>query len=413
MGLFFFSSRRRHTRFDCDWSSDVCSSDLPTPFGPGRHEVRQHVLQVKPDLLHALAGEDLDHRHRRLLRLELDHPVVEPARPELDPELVLRGLPRGVGRDLFERARREGLVRPVRQQKVEEALLGELLGPLLHTRHHLGLHHVHRQLGEVADHRLHVAPHVADLGVLGGLDLEERRLGELREPPGDLGLPDAGRADHDDVLRRDLVPQLGGQVLSPPAVAQRDRDRALCPLLADDVAVELGDDLRRGERQLLTHRTSTLMWSLVNTQIAAATRIASVTIPLASRSECATSARAAASAYGPPDPMPMSPSSGSMTSPLPEMMNECSPSATARSASSRRRTPSVRQSLATSTAARARLPRCSSSRLSKRAKSVKASAAGAGGAAPPPRRAGLLRLLALPPPPLSLPPTTPPPPRAP
>src|SRR5256886_7230384 len=35
--FFFFSSRRRHTRFDCDWSSDVCSSDLvelsaPTPW---------------------------------------------------------------------------------------------------------------------------------------------------------------------------------------------------------------------------------------------------------------------------------------------------------------------------------------------------------------------------------------------
>src|SRR5256886_9937598 len=28
MCVFFFSSRRRHTRFDCDWSSDVCSSDL-------------------------------------------------------------------------------------------------------------------------------------------------------------------------------------------------------------------------------------------------------------------------------------------------------------------------------------------------------------------------------------------------
>src|SRR5256886_6260185 len=26
--VVFFSSRRRHTRFDCDWSSDVCSSDL-------------------------------------------------------------------------------------------------------------------------------------------------------------------------------------------------------------------------------------------------------------------------------------------------------------------------------------------------------------------------------------------------
>src|SRR5690606_41015767 len=28
--LFFFSSRRRHTRFSRDWSSDVCSSDLGT-----------------------------------------------------------------------------------------------------------------------------------------------------------------------------------------------------------------------------------------------------------------------------------------------------------------------------------------------------------------------------------------------
>src|SRR2546430_588331 len=30
--FFFFSSRRRHTRFDCDWSSDVCSSDLSTSY---------------------------------------------------------------------------------------------------------------------------------------------------------------------------------------------------------------------------------------------------------------------------------------------------------------------------------------------------------------------------------------------
>src|SRR5256886_1164101 len=30
--IFFFSSRRRHTRFDCDWSSDVCSSDLSSEY---------------------------------------------------------------------------------------------------------------------------------------------------------------------------------------------------------------------------------------------------------------------------------------------------------------------------------------------------------------------------------------------
>src|SRR5690606_40943135 len=29
---FFFSSRRRHTRFSRDWSSDVCSSDLDNDF---------------------------------------------------------------------------------------------------------------------------------------------------------------------------------------------------------------------------------------------------------------------------------------------------------------------------------------------------------------------------------------------
>src|SRR5438132_11074165 len=32
--FFFFSSRRRHTRSLCDWSSDVCSSDLQIVIGP-------------------------------------------------------------------------------------------------------------------------------------------------------------------------------------------------------------------------------------------------------------------------------------------------------------------------------------------------------------------------------------------
>src|SRR6266480_6564386 len=34
--FFFFSSRRRHTRLTCDWSSDVCSSDLSAVAGSGR-----------------------------------------------------------------------------------------------------------------------------------------------------------------------------------------------------------------------------------------------------------------------------------------------------------------------------------------------------------------------------------------
>src|SRR2546429_5412012 len=41
--LFFFSSRRRHTRCSRDWSSDVCSSDLQLPrIGVGDRVVRAH-----------------------------------------------------------------------------------------------------------------------------------------------------------------------------------------------------------------------------------------------------------------------------------------------------------------------------------------------------------------------------------
>src|SRR5690606_39791973 len=47
----FFSSRRRHTRFSRDWSSDVCSSDLVTlstkdhRFGKGR-EISENTFQT-------------------------------------------------------------------------------------------------------------------------------------------------------------------------------------------------------------------------------------------------------------------------------------------------------------------------------------------------------------------------------
>src|SRR3712207_9234358 len=36
-GRFFFSSRSRHTQYWRDWSSDVCSADLPDDGPPGTH----------------------------------------------------------------------------------------------------------------------------------------------------------------------------------------------------------------------------------------------------------------------------------------------------------------------------------------------------------------------------------------
>src|SRR5438046_5704259 len=52
--FFFFSSRRRHTRLVSDWSSDVCSSDLPNgdvsannvPSKAGNKDFAQHQHMV-------------------------------------------------------------------------------------------------------------------------------------------------------------------------------------------------------------------------------------------------------------------------------------------------------------------------------------------------------------------------------
>src|SRR3989475_12516816 len=44
--FFFFSSRRRHTIFDCDWSSDVCSSDLFLTLPPARLSLPQKPPSV-------------------------------------------------------------------------------------------------------------------------------------------------------------------------------------------------------------------------------------------------------------------------------------------------------------------------------------------------------------------------------
>src|SRR5690242_21810391 len=42
MAGFFFSSRRRHTRLTCDWSSDVCSSDLYQGYEHWRKTLKGH-----------------------------------------------------------------------------------------------------------------------------------------------------------------------------------------------------------------------------------------------------------------------------------------------------------------------------------------------------------------------------------
>src|SRR3712207_6103914 len=116
--FFFYSSRRRHTRYWRDWSSDVCSSDLgpgaPDGFGDGPdgllladHPLVQHGLQVEEPLGLLLddvgrgdAGplledaSDVLARHLGGVGLAAPGPALLLV-PELGPELLYRLLEAG------------------------------------------------------------------------------------------------------------------------------------------------------------------------------------------------------------------------------------------------------------------------------------------------------------------------------
>src|SRR5260370_33481404 len=69
--VFFFSSRRRHRRFKCDWSSDVCSSDLP----PG--------VKVEPPKIKLPDVKLPDVPKPPEIKMAQPMPVVLPAPPKL------------------------------------------------------------------------------------------------------------------------------------------------------------------------------------------------------------------------------------------------------------------------------------------------------------------------------------------
>ena len=180
-----------------------------------RHEVADHVLDVVAHALERRACEHADHRAARFLDVDFDElffelAVLQALAHPFAAGLILRLLVFfffflivfGVAEQAAERILR--FLR-LRHEDVEDALLSEFLRLFLHGVHALLAHHAHGCLGEVAHDGLNVAADIADLGELRGLDLDERRLDELREAAGNFGLADARRADHEDVLRDDFV----------------------------------------------------------------------------------------------------------------------------------------------------------------------------------------------------------------
>src|SRR4030066_1533088 len=62
--FFFLSSRRRHTRFKCDWSSDVCSSDLQAWHLIVKEVERGTALQGDPRFQKRVTVQSIEKRHQ-------------------------------------------------------------------------------------------------------------------------------------------------------------------------------------------------------------------------------------------------------------------------------------------------------------------------------------------------------------
>ncbi len=78
------------------------------------------------------------------------------------------------------------------QQHLQHPLFGRVFGahaPLFHVRF-AGL--LDRHFGQVADDGIHILAHIAHLGELGGLHLDEGRIGQPRQAAGNFGLAYAG-----------------------------------------------------------------------------------------------------------------------------------------------------------------------------------------------------------------------------
>jgi len=69
---------------------------------------------------------------------------------------------------------------------------------------------------QITGNLLDIAPDIADFGELGRFDLDEGGFGELCQPPADLGLAAARRADHQGVLGRHFIAQIRAEPLPPP-----------------------------------------------------------------------------------------------------------------------------------------------------------------------------------------------------
>lgn len=134
-------------------------------------QLAERALHLIAELLHAGHAQHTDGL-RLFLHLELDLAVIKEPLTEKLAQLLAGVLPAVAGG----------------QKQIEQALLGSGFGAALDLFGLFGPHKVDADFHKVADHGFHVAAHIADFRILGGLDLDERGRAQLGEAAGDFSL---------------------------------------------------------------------------------------------------------------------------------------------------------------------------------------------------------------------------------
>src|SRR5450631_1142306 len=214
----------------------------------------EHALQLLGHLLHPRGRHDF-HAQRARAHLDLDLAIVEFAFAQHFSETLPR----------IAVARPEIGCRPrsARQERIENALLGGIRRAMAHFRNLFFSGHFNGDVDKIAYDRVHFSTNITYFCEFSGLNLDERSLGEPRQPPRDLGLSDARGADHENVLRGDLGAQIFRHLTAPPAIAQGNGDGTFGRFLPDDVLVELLDDFTRSHLRHGRYNSSMVRLRLV------------------------------------------------------------------------------------------------------------------------------------------------------
>ncbi len=226
-------------------------------FGLLRHQAVHHISQLDFQFRRIANHHAADDGRAGAAHFDLDDAVIEQALLQLRAQLFagarvsLTG-GEGVAFDrivlvIRDRAARSPGARG--QEEIEDTIFGAPTGGFDDLGAAFVAEHIDGDVHEVADHAFHVAPDVADLGIFGCLDLEERRADQSGQASRDFGLSAASRSDHEDILGIDLIAQGGIKFAPAGAIAQCDGHHFFGVGLPHDIAVEFGDDFAGSQTQ--------------------------------------------------------------------------------------------------------------------------------------------------------------------